>query len=87
MNDLRLKIDLKLDLDVSLKFWYYADLTKIKTINELRKDILRKYFSFNEISNKKRLLDDLALVKLSVDNFDLPLFESTHLLRESDLVE
>lgn len=84
VSNLRLKIELKSDLDSldSIRFWYYIDLSIIKTIDELRKDILEKYFSHD-----KRQLKDVALAKLSVDNFDLPLFESTRLLRESDLVE
>lgn len=77
---MRLKIEIEIDLEIEslLKFWYYLDIDNIKTIHSFRQDIIKKSF-------EKR--NDLIFIKLSVDEYDLPLVETTHLLRECDIVK
>ncbi len=77
---MRLKIEIEIDFEIEslLKFWYYLDINNLKTIHSFRQDIIKKSFE-----NR----NDFIFIKLSVDEYDLPLFETTRLLRECDIVK
>ncbi len=98
---LRLKIhietnDFEFVKNLNINFWYFLDLEQLKTIEAFEQDLIYKIFKYHQISinaknvnNKKndRFLNfKFTSVKLTLDNFELPHFESTSLLRESDNV-
>ena len=78
---IRLKVVVRSDLPdlIPLKFWYGFEMTKIKTIDALRNDIINKHF--------KSQKQNFKYVILIIDKFTLPLFESTSLVRDSEILE
>lgn len=77
---LKIEVESNFNLKTPCKLWYFLNMKQIKTIAEFRQDFIRKNFT-QDLENR------IVLINLSVNNFDLPLFESTRLLRDSDLVK
>ena len=91
---IRLKIEI--DADVNRfgwsmnRFWYGLDLNRITSINDLKEDILNKTILLKKIKTKSNTYNENLFsdcdIELDVEGFELPLFETTGLLREEDVL-
>lgn len=84
---IRLKIELSSQiLDTKLldsnfsKFMYYLDKNKHERIDQLQYDLFEKIF----IQKFKNL--NHSTLKLSIDDFEVPVFETTSIFRDDDIV-
>lgn len=96
-ESIRLKIeidssDLELFKNLETKFWYFLDRSRLKTIGALKRDLMVRLFYIkafhdNRYNTKKtNYSQKFSSVHLSLDRFELPLNESTSLLRDLDKI-
>jgi hypothetical protein len=85
MRSIRLKINIKpidffnnnQQLDSNLiKFWFYLNTKKLKTVEQFQ----------DEIFKRLDLNGCLFMSRIFVQDHELPLFESTSIFRDSDIV-
>lgn len=80
MVSIRLKINIKSEdvkIDVNLmKFWFYLNTRKMKLIEQFQ----------DELFKRLDLNDSLFTCRIYVQDYELPLFESTKIFRDSDVV-
>ena len=82
---LRLKIQIdsvnvEFTKDLDTNFWYYLDLLKQNTIHQLKCDLIARIIYFK----KRQNMIKFASIRLSLDGYELPPFETTRTLRDSD---
>jgi hypothetical protein len=86
------------DADEYLKFWFYIDTNRFGTVEQFQHELFKRITTNlvknkennNNKSNKKSFkyhkhIDSLQ-IRLYIQNCELPLFESTNLLRDMDTV-
>lgn len=62
------------------KFMYFLDLDKFKTVHQLKQDICARVFHSKAAKYQQKL-------KVFVDDFEIPDFETTTIFREMDNVK
>ena len=66
------------------KYWHNVSLLECRTIQQFADELLDNHLTHYE----HRDLDVKALhMKITIDDFELPVWESSNLLREGDLVK
>jgi len=63
------------------RFWYSLETSKLRTIEMLKSDLIRKVLFVKNSCNFR-----FSSVSLSLENFELPTLESTKILRQLDTV-
>ena len=81
----RIKIELKHKILNLENFWYHLDMKQIDTVEKLRDDIFRKLDYFLNSKHLETLIHPSNL-RLFVYDHELPIFETTRILRDSDTV-
>ena len=84
-ENLRLKIQIdsvnvEFTKDLDTNFWYYLDLLKLNTIHQLKCDLIARIIYFKKLQHMIKFTS----IRLSLDGYELPPFETTRTLRDSD---
>ncbi|CAF0936137.1 unnamed protein product [Brachionus calyciflorus] len=60
-------------------FWYYLDLNKFDLVEQIKFDLNEKIFLPNANFNYKSM-------RILIDNYEVPSFESTNIFRDNDII-
>lgn len=81
---IRLKVELNYETNLH-KYWYLLNSPSICYINELKVDLLQKFFTHVINDSDENL--EFSRVRFDVNGYELPSWESTNILRENDLIK